>query len=140
MLRTILATGAAASLTLAGTATAAQAPTLGGVTILKAGQKTPLSIPGNDLHRGATIRKGTELRSWPVTLHGVSKSAVTLSCGPGGRHVGLADKSSVDFGIDRVAGVASPYFRRTIRVRFFTGPGVDPHGARGVVYALCRTG
>ncbi len=40
------------------------------VAIIKAGQKTPVDIAGNDLRQGATIRKGTELRCWLVTMRG----------------------------------------------------------------------
>ncbi len=126
-----------ASLALAGTASAAQAPTLGPPTIIKAGQTTPVSVPGNHLMRGATIRQGTELRRWLVTMHGPSDARVTLSCGVGAKHVGLAQQE----GAKVVAGVpkGSTYFHRTSKVQFHVVPGGDANGAKASVYALCKT-
>ncbi len=79
-----LAVTALATLACAGTATAAQAPTLGAPTTFKAGQTTPVDIAGNHLHHGQTIRKGTRLLRWKVTMHGASNARVTLSLP--GRH------------------------------------------------------
>jgi len=62
MIRNILIAGALASLSVAGSASAAQAPTLGPAKIIAAGQPAPVAIGGNDLRKGATIRRGTELR------------------------------------------------------------------------------
>ena len=135
--KTPAAAAALACLAVAGTAAAAQAPTLGPLTVLKAGQKTPVDIGGNKLHRGATIRKGTELRRWRVTMHGLSNATVTLKCGPGGRHLGLGqqDGAKVVFGVLSGSG----YGHRTIKVRFRARPGVNPNGAQASVYALCKT-
>lgn len=137
MFRRIFIVSAVASLAVAGSASAAQAPTLGPVTIFKAGQKTPIDVGGNDLHQGATIRKGTELRRWLVTMHGASNRSVTLSCGPGAKHVGLGqqDNAKLFFGV----GKGSPYGQRTIKVRFHAAPNVDADGAKASVYALCKT-
>ena len=136
MLRKILITSAVASLSIAGMANAAQAPTLGPLTIIKAGQKTPIDVAGNHLHQGATIRKGTELRRWLVTMHGPSNANITLKCGPGAKHVGLGqqDGATLSFGVSK----GSEYYHRTIRVHFYPRPGVDPNGARASVYALCK--
>jgi hypothetical protein len=136
MLPKIITIGALASLALAATAGAAQAPTLGPVTIIKAGQKTPVDVAGNHLHAGATIRRGTELRRWPVTMHGASKATVTLSCGPGATQIGLAlaDNAKVAFAVAK----GSSYYHRTIKVYFYTAPHVSAAGARGHVYALCK--
>jgi hypothetical protein len=138
MLRRTLIAGALASLAVAGSATAAQAPTLGPLTIIKAGQKTPIDVGGNHLHQGATIRKGTELRRWSVTMHGASNASVALKCGPGGTHIGLGqqDKAKVSFAVSKDSG----YYHRTIKVHFYVRPGVDANGARSSVYALCKTG
>ena len=136
--KSTVVTGIVASLAIAATASAAQAPTLGPVTIIKAGQKAPVDIAGNDLDQGATIRKGTELRRWRVTMHGASKAPVTLSCGPGARHIGLGAQESAKLGFAVANG--SSYGRRTIKVRFFAAPKVDPDGARASVYALCKKG
>jgi hypothetical protein len=107
------------------------------VTIVKAGQKTPVDIGGNDLHRGATIRKGTELCRWLVTTRGPSNAILTLKCGPRGRHLGLGqqDGAKVVFGVANASG----YGHRTIKVRFRTRPGVRLNGALASVYALCTT-
>lgn len=128
----MLAPGAMAS-----HAPAAQAPTLGALTVIKAGHRTPVDVAGNHLHHGATIRKGTELRRWAVTMHGRTRHPVTLKCGAGEVHAGLAilDHSQVGF---TVVGPASAYGARTIEVRVNAAPKVDPDGAHGHVYALCR--
>lgn len=107
------------------------------MTIVKAGQKTPVDIAGNHLHQGATLRKGTELRRWLVTMHGASNASLTLKCGPGGKHVGLGlqNKSKVLFALAK----GSSYNHRTIKVRTYTVAGVDANGARGSIYALCKT-
>jgi hypothetical protein len=138
MLRRTLIASALASLAVAGTATAAQAPTLGPLTIIKAGQKTPIDVGGNHLHQGATIRKGTELRRWLVTMHGRSNANIALRCGPGGKHIGLGQQegAKVSFAVSK----GSDYYHRTIKVHFYTRPGVDPNGAHSSVYALCKTG
>jgi hypothetical protein len=135
--KSTVAAGIVASLAIAASASAAQAPTLGPLSIIKAGQKTPVDIAGNDLLRGATIRKGTELRRWLVTMHGASKTPLTLSCGPGARHIGLAAQDSSKLGFAVAKG--SSYGKRTIKVRFYAAPKVDPDGARASVYALCKT-
>ena len=138
-LRTITAaTALVASFAITSTAVAAaQAPTLGPPTVIKAGQKSPVDIAGNRLHRGATIRKGTELRRWRVTMHGASNASVTLSCGPGARHIGLGanDPTKVAFALAK----GSEYGHRTIKVRFHAAPKVDAHGASASVFALCKT-
>ena len=89
MLRKSLIAALLASLVCAAGAAAAQAPTVGPVKVFKAGQKTPVDIAGNHLHHGATIRKGTQLLRWKVTMHGASNARVTLSCPAGTKHVGL---------------------------------------------------
>ena len=136
MFRKILIASALASLSVAGTATAAQAPTLGSVAIIKAGQTTPIDVGGNDLHQGATIRKGTELRRWLVTMHGPSDRSITLGCGAGAKHVGLGqqEKAKLSFGVVK----GSSYGQRTIKVRFHAAPKVDADGAKASVYALCK--
>jgi hypothetical protein len=138
MLPKTLTAAALASLAFAATAAAAEAPTLGPVTIIKAGEKSPVAVAGNHLPPGGTIPKGTQLRRWPVTMHGASKAAVTLSCGPGGTQIGLAlaDNAKVAFAV--VGG--SGYYHRTIEVHFYTAPHVNPDGAKGHVYALCKLG
>ena len=137
MVRRILFTSALASLAIAGTATAAQAPTLGPMTIIEAGQKTPIDVAGNNLHRGATIRRGTELRRWLVTMHGSSNANIALKCGPGAKHVGLGQQegAKVFFGVAR----GSDYNHRSIKVHFNPRPGVDANRAQASVYALCKT-
>jgi hypothetical protein len=120
------------------TAAAAATPTLGPVTIIPAGHGAPVDIAGNHLHQGATIRQGTELRRWLVTMHGASQASVALACGAAGRTLGLGlqERSKVAFAVSRGSGYGS----RTIRVHFYTAPGVSATGARGSAYLLCRTG
>lgn len=120
---------------LGGSAAAAQAPTLGPLTVIAAGQKTPIDIAGSHLHQGATIRNSTELRRWLVTMHGASNAQVALNCGTG-THIGLGlqEGSKVAFAV----ASGSKYFHHTIRVHFYTAPHVGPDGAHASVYAPCR--
>ncbi len=131
-----LAVTALATLACAGTAAAAQAPTLGPVKTFKAGQATPVDIAGNNLHHGQTIRKGTRLLRWKVTMHGKSNARVTLKCPAGTRHVGLGtlDHPKIAFKVAK----GSSYGHRTIKVQYYTAPGVDADGATGHTYALCK--
>ncbi len=133
----ITATAAVLAIAGPGTAIAAQPPTLGPPTIIKAGKKSPIDVAGNDLPQGAAIRKGTELRRWLVTMHGLSDASVTLSCGRGAKQVGLGlqEGAKVAFGVAK----GSKYGRQTIKVRFYAAPGVDADGAKASVYALCKT-
>jgi hypothetical protein len=126
-----------AALAVPAAALAADAPTLGAPTIIAAGQKSPIDVAGNHLHQHDIIRTGTELVRWPVTMHGKSKAVITLSCPAGSVHsgLGLQEGSDVAFG---VAKGAAGYFLRTMDVQFSTRPKVDPNGASGHVYALCR--
>ena len=137
MLRKSLIAALLASLVCAAGAAAAQAPTVGPVKVFKAGQKTPVDIAGNHLHHGATIRKGTQLLRWKVTMHGASNARVTLSCPAGTKHVGLGslDHPKISF---KVAN-GSNYGHRTIKVQYYAGQaGVDLDGASGHTYALCK--
>lgn len=137
MKRKTLAITAVAALACAGSAAAAQAPTLGPPTTFKAGQKTPVDIAGNNLHHGQTIRKGTRLLRWKVTMHGASNARVTLRCPAGTRHVGLGtlDRPKLAFKLAK----GSSYGHRTIQVQYYAGrAGVNLDGASGHTYALCR--
>jgi hypothetical protein len=126
----------AAALAAPAGALAAEAPTLGSPTIIPAGQKTPIDVGGNHLHRGDTIRKGMSLVRWPVTMHGASKAPITLTCPDGTVHTGLGvqEGSQVYFAVVK----GSEYYGRTIDVRFYAGPKADANGAHGHAYALCR--
>ncbi len=138
MPRRTLAVAVLATLACAAPASAAvaQAPTLGPVKTFKAGQATPVDIAGNHLHHGQTIRKGTRLLRWKVTMHGKSNARVTLKCPAGTRHVGLGtlDHPKIAFKVAK----GSSYGRRTIKVQYYTAPGVDADGAAGHTYALCK--
>jgi len=127
---------ALATLACAGSAAAAQAPTLGAPTVFKAGQTTPVDIAGNDLHQGQTIRKGTRLLRWKVTMHGKSNARVTLSCPSGTKHVGLGTSSRPKIAFKLARGAS--YNHRTIKVQYYTArAGVNADGATGHTYALC---
>jgi hypothetical protein len=125
-----------AALAVPAGALAAEPPTLGPPTIIPAGQKTPIDVGGNHLHQHDVIRRGTELVRWPVTMHGASKAPITLTCPTGTIHTGLGlqEGSQVYFGVVK----GSNYYGPTIDVRFYSAPRVDPAGAHGHVYALCR--
>ena len=128
---------ALATLACAVPAAAAQAPTLGAPTTFKAGQATPVDIAGNHLHHGQTIRKGTRLLRWKVTMHGKSNARVKLSCPAGTKHVGLGslDHPKIAFKVAK----GSSYYHRTIKVQYYTArAGVDANGATGHTYALCK--
>jgi len=133
---TTLALAVTAALAVPAAALAADAPTVGVPTIIPAGQQSPIDVGGNNLHQHDVIRQGTELLRWPVVMHAKSKAVVELRCPAGTIHTGLGlqEGSDVAFGVAR----DSQYFARTIKVRFYPAPKVDPDGARGHVYALCR--
>jgi hypothetical protein len=134
----IITAAALAALACAGTAAAAQAPTLGPPTTFKAGQTTPVDIGGNHLHHGQTIRKGTQLLRWKVTMHGASNARVTLTCPAGTKHVGLGtlDHPKITFKVAK----GSSYNHRTIKVQYYAGrAGVKLDGATGHTYALCKS-
>jgi hypothetical protein len=138
MHRKTLAATALATLACAGTAAAAQAPTLGPPTTFKAGQATPVDIGGNHLHHGQTIRKGERLLRWKVRMHGASNARVKLTCPAGTRHVGLGtlDHPKITFKVAK----GSSYGHRTIEVQYYAGrAGVKLDGATGHTYALCRS-
>lgn len=134
--RTVIA-GALAALVCAAVATAAQPPLLGSLHIISAGQTTPVDVAGNNLHRGATIRRGTELRRWLVTLRGRSDKSITLRCGQTAKLIGLGQQDQPKLYLRVQKG--SRYGRRTIDVQFRAAPRVDPNTARASVYALCKT-
>ena len=92
---TKLIAGAATLAVFAGSATvvqAASAPTLSAPKVYNAGQKTPVEVAGNDLAAGDTIRKGTKLLRWKVTLNGRNNQTISLPATKGYKHVGLADQ------------------------------------------------
>jgi hypothetical protein len=141
MRRRILVPAAAAAVAIVGptgSAAAASAPTRAPVTIIEAGQQTPVDIAGNALHRGARIRTGTQLRRWLVTMHGASQATVSLICGAGASTLGLGvqERAKFDFALAKGAG----YGNRTIAVRVHAAPGVAAAGARASIYLLCATG
>jgi hypothetical protein len=136
--KTLIAGTAVVSLGLAGagTASAARAPTVGPLTIIKAGHGH--AIPNNvDWHRGKTLRKGTELRHWLVTVNDDSRANIVLSCGPHGKHIGLTQQNGarVNFAVARGSG----YYHRSIRLHFIARPGATATGAQVSLYALCTT-
>ena len=128
-----------ATLTAFGTATVAQAasaPTVSAPRIYNAGEKTPVTVPGNDLRAGATIRKGTKLLRWKVTLNGANDKTITLRAPSGYRHVGLAINNGrqIGFAVDK----GSSYYHATIKVRVFAFNGADADTASGHIYALVK--
>lgn len=137
MPRKILIAAVLTGLVCATSAAAAQAPTLGPPTVFKAGQKTPVDIAGNHLHHGATIRRGTRLLRWKVTMHGASNARVKLTCPAKTRHVGLGSLDHPKIAFKLAKG--SSYQHRTIQVQYYAGrAGVNLDGASGHTYALCR--
>ena len=137
-LRRAAVTGALALMALAAPtgALAAESPTLGPPTIIPAGQTTPIDVGGNHLHQGDTIRRGTQLVRWPVTMHGASRAPITLTCPDGTIHTGLGLQEGTQVYFAVVKG--SEYYGRTITVRFYASPKADANVAHGHVYALCR--
>jgi hypothetical protein len=117
------------------TAIAPMAPALGFPVIRKAGQTSPVDVAGNHLHQGDTIRKGTQLLRFLVTMRGKSDTAVTLACPRGMVHRGLAFAEGAK--VDAHLTKNSRYGRNTMKVRFHARTGVSPSGTRGSIYALC---
>ncbi|MEA2153943.1 MAG: hypothetical protein QOE11_83 [Solirubrobacteraceae bacterium] len=115
------------------TAIAPLAPLVESPSIRRAGQKSPVDIAGNHLHQGDTIRAGTQLLRYGVTLHGNSRRSVTLFCPLGTVHrgIGFAEGTKLSFALD------NKYGRRTMRMHLIARPGVSAEGTKGSVYALC---
>jgi hypothetical protein len=111
------------------------APLLGFPVIRKAGQRSPVDIAGNHLHRGDTIRKGTQLLRFPVTMLGRSNTYLRLDCPKGLVHRGLGEQEGAK--VSATLSRNSRYGHATMKVRFNTRPGVSANGTRGSVYALC---
>jgi hypothetical protein len=115
---------------------AAAVPTVGPPTIIPAGQKSPIDVPGNHLMQHATIRRGMALVRFGVTMHGASDVPSTLSC-PGTMvesGVGVQEGSKVNPAVTS----ASRYYENTVDVRFSVRPKAGADGATGHVYLLCR--
>jgi hypothetical protein len=113
------------------------APALGLRAIHRAGQRSPVDIPGNHLHRGDRIRRGTLLVQWPVTLRGPSRAFVTLACPRGTVHrgIGFREGSKISAGLSRY----SRYGHSTLKVRFRSRTSAGPNETTGSIYALCAS-
>jgi Flp pilus assembly protein CpaB len=124
---------------LAGSASivqAASAPTVSAPKVYNAGQKTPVEVAGNDLAAGDTIRKGTKLLRWKVTLNGKNNQPITLRAPDGYKHVGLAINNGRQISFAVAKG--STYYKSTIKVRVYTLKGADVNTASGHIYALVK--
>ena len=109
-------------------------PAIGFPTIRKAGQRSPVTVAGNHLHQGDTIRRGTQLVRWPVTLRG-SSGVVTLECPRGTVHRGLALPEHSKLGF----AVLSRYGHNGLKVRVTPRPGPGATRTTGSIYALCAS-
>jgi hypothetical protein len=112
---------------------APMSPAIFEAVIRKAGQRSPVDIAGNLLHRGDTIAKGTQLLRFPVMLRGNSRKSATLYCPAGTVHrgIGFQQGTKLSFALD------NKYGRRTMRINLISRPGVSAVGTKGSVYALC---
>jgi hypothetical protein len=115
------------------TAIAPLAAGIGVPVVRKAGQRSPIDVAGNHLHRGDRIAAGMRLLRFPVTLRGASRRSVTLACPTGTVHRGLGfqEGSKLDVTLD------NQYGGRTMRVNVHPAPGVSANGTTGSIYALC---
>jgi hypothetical protein len=101
--------------------------------ILKAGQRSPIDVAGNHLHRGDTIAKGTRLLRFPVLLRGNSRNSSTLECPRGTVDRGLGFQEGTKLEVIPF----NKYGHRRMRVHINSRPGVSAVGTKGSVYALC---
>jgi hypothetical protein len=115
------------------TAIAPLAPGIGLPVIRKAGQRSPVDVAGNHLHRSDRIAKGTQLLRFPVTLRGDSRRTVTLQCPRGTVHRGLGFQDGAKIRVT----LWNTYGRRTMRVSIHPRKGVSASGTTGSIYALC---
>jgi hypothetical protein len=115
------------------TAIAPMPPAIAFPTIRKAGQRSPVDVAGNHLHRGARIAAGAQLLRFPVTLRGDSRRTVTLDCPRGTVHRGLGSQE----GSRLVVTLWNRYGRRAMRVSIHPRHGVSANGTTGSIYALC---
>jgi hypothetical protein len=115
------------------TAIAPLAPGIGLPVIRKAGQRSPVDVAGNHLHRGDRIAKGAQLLRFPVTLRGDSRGTVTLECPRGTVHRGLGFQEGAKIDVT----LWNRYGRRTMRVGVRPRTGASASGTTGSIYALC---
>jgi hypothetical protein len=116
-------------------AIAPMAPVIGFPVVRKAGRRSPVDIAGNHLHRGDTIRKGTQLVRWPVAMRGRSNTYLRLDCPTGLVHRGLGQQEGSK--VSATLSKSSRYGHSTLKVRFSARPGASATTATGSVYALC---
>jgi hypothetical protein len=119
------------------TALAAAVPTISAPTVIAAGQKAPINIGGNHLLQGDTIRKGTQLLRFAVTMNGTKQAAVNLGCPDGTVESGFGVPDP-DTQIYAGAVPGSRFYEQTRMLTLGVVPKVDPATAQGQVYLLCR--
>jgi hypothetical protein len=105
-------------------------------TSLKAGQRTPVAVPGAHLRRGARIGSGTQLIRWGVTLFVAKERVLTLTCPRGTvvRGIGLQDHAQVSTILWSKLG------RRSLKVGFTRTANAHYHEANASVYVACAAG
>ena len=116
-------------------AIAPAAPMLGFPVVRKAGQRSPVDVAGNHLHRGDRIRRGTQLVRWSVTMLGRSNAYLRLDCPKGLVHRGLAQQEGAK--VSATLSKGSRYGHGFLKVRFSPRNGTSAIDATGSVYALC---
>ncbi len=132
----VLGAGALAPGAQARAVATSTAPTVSTPTVFKPGDTTPVDIAGNDLRAGDTIRKGTLLLRFKVTMHGMTDTPVALRAPKGYIHVGLGLNKARTIGFAVAKG--SSYYHRTIKVRVYPLDADEAETAAGHIYALVK--
>jgi hypothetical protein len=133
--RKIALATAAAALTTAGVATAAEAPVVSAQKASTA-KTAPLTVPGTGLKKGARLPSGARLVYREVTLEGKQKVLLTIKAPAGKTLRGLApvEGSHVGFVVVKPLHYGG---RRSVQVRAF-GDGKASGETTGRIYALVR--
>ena len=133
-------TVSAAALAPVAVATSGPPATILSKTIIHAGNKAPVAVPGNHLHAGQTIRKGYELIHYQIRVNGKqplgyrNQKTITLHAPKGNIITGLAEGKDLIVGW----GVHSNYKRSTLKVAFYLNPNKHDGAKKGSTYMLVK--
>jgi hypothetical protein len=117
------------------------APLHGGMTypmppmaVRRAGQRSPVAVPGAHLKRGAKIAKGMQLVRWGVVLFDARQHVFTVTCprGTAVRGIGMAQGAQVIGGT-----LFSRPGRNTVKAAFQRAPSAHHNEATASVYLAC---
>ena len=124
----VLAAGAAG---VAGAATSGPAK-----TVARAGEPTPVTVPGTGLKKGMDLKAGQVLISRTVTVTGDEQPRTKVTCPGAKRLKGLATQDGDDLAF-KVADRRSYVAKRAVTVQAYARDADGTEPVSGPIYALC---